>query len=468
MRFWRATVVVCLIISAGVCGVALGQLGGTFETVFVLDPTASGAPFISEATHACLGVEYVLANTAFELDSRLTTQGLQRVAFSGSTQLGQVALDSSLTFYPIGDEKSLLKTTIAPTHRYDLWSVYYVDSLRIENVNSSTDWQVQVSLDGTNWTVISPVLDASTHSTGDITLGSAVRYVEVVSVSGLLDSSYVSPELLTLIYSNSVWRSDLSVAGSEVSLYSTFILPVAGSPKLITSLSGPILDTAWLSASVELVSDPGECDLSFSSASAQISVPTTCIGTVVIDTSISCLGFGALTISVGDLLGDLSGLEWLTAGGVLEYELDQKTLTITPALNLEPGPCITLYGELVAGANPTDIQGISIYGLECVMTWNGLSLTSLSYLDDARLVSNKGSARCWEVLRLATEDQGCCGPIAFDCAVFFSKSSSSLFDVAEFDFELNAGLSDNLSFGIALVVEETGLSDMMFSFIYDW
>ena len=265
--------VLCLVVILGAWGSALGQLGRTFEVVIALDPGATSAlSFIDEGTFSSLGVEYALANSTFGFAAALTPDALERVAFDANMQLESIGLDSSLTFYPIGDEKALLKTTIAPKHQYNLWSVYYVDSLGVENVNSSLAWYVQVRVDGTSCTMISPVLGSETHTTGSIAVGMVVKYVEVVALTGLLESSFVSPELLFLEYSNSVWRSDLSIEGTDVGIYSTFVLPIAGSPKLVTMLSGPILDGAWLSASVEFLSDLGECDLGFHKAVAQVTV----------------------------------------------------------------------------------------------------------------------------------------------------------------------------------------------------
>ena len=460
-----------LIVCAGfvfaLSGATAAQFQGAFETVAAFDPSASGSLFLEDASYLTLEASYSLSGASFASQLRWTSGGLEYVGSSGSAQLGEIGLDSQLIFYPIGEAKTMLKTTTEPEHVYDLWRDYFIDSLLVENVNSTSDWQVRVSLDGTTWTTVSSVLGPAIHSTGIITVSRLIRYVRVQAIGGLLQSSFTSPETLTLDYSNCLWQSDFAVQLGEVSAFGTFILPTAGSRVFVGALSGPIANDWWLSLTLRLAADAGECDMSFQEAAAQLSIPS-CLGPLTVEARVDCLGFDELTISAFDLLAGVPTLDWVNATGVLTFETSTKQLLFTPRLNLEAGPCITVYGELITGSTSTEIGGVSIYGLECDVTLKSVTLTSLSYLDEYHFVPTKGSQLCWEMLRIATVDASCCGGIQFDCAICFSRSSSSLFGWAETDFEVSVGLGPTTTAGLVVVAEETGISYLEFSLRGEW
>jgi hypothetical protein len=59
----------------------------------------------------------------------------------------------------------------------------------------------------------------------------------------------------------------------------------------------------------------------------------------------------------------------------------------------------------------------------------------------------------WEAYNIATTDDGCCGPFAFDVTIFFAESSTLLFDVAELDAAFTIQISTQFTMGMTMGID---------------
>lgn len=75
----------------------------------------------------------------------------------------------------------------------------------------------------------------------------------------------------------------------------------------------------------------------------------------------------------------------------------------------------------------------------------------------------------WEMYKIETVDDACCGPLEFDIAVFFEQGSPNLFDVAKFEADLTLNVSPSLLFDMQMDYEiTTGLTLWTFGFTLRW
>ena len=134
----------------------------------------------------------------------------------------------------------------------------------------------------------------------------------------------------------------------------------------------------------------------------------------------------------------------------------QKTLTITPVLNLEEA-CLTVWAEIAQTGSLT-ITGLNIYGIGVEATWNGVTFYSASSLDPSKNVDVTGDADYWEVFTITSEGDGCCGGfLDFSVSTYFSSSSAMLFDWGETDAFFEFGISSNFSIRASFSVDVDGL-----------
>jgi len=211
------------------------------------------------------------------------------------------------------------------------------------------------------------------------------------------------------------------------------------------------------------VDTPGECDLPWQDITITAGFPFDCAD-VDAEIYFDCDGFQHVEFSVSGITL-LDG--WLTLGAVLTFELQTKTLVLTPVLNLGTDVCFDIYYTVNTSAGPT-IDSISFDGIGITSEISGVSFTGISYWGAA---AGKPEAlkTYWEMYSISTTNSECCGPLDFALSVFFTDTHTSLFDVAEFDASISYDMSNNFTFGIGFVYDVTaGLTTLDINFDVTW
>lgn len=193
------------------------------------------------------------------------------------------------------------------------------------------------------------------------------------------------------------------------------------------------------------------CDLDWTGVDITVDFPF-CCADVESTISFTCDGFVEACFDVDGIA--IPNLPWITIGAELCFELQTKTLTLTPTFNFGEIACFSLYidqdytGNLLFG--DIHIDGI---GLDC--TIGGVEFIGVSYWGD---VADKYKPSIlayqpyWEAYQIKTTDDGCCGPFSFDVTVYFDHAGF-LFDVAEFDANMEIQIATQFSFSMGIDIE---------------
>jgi hypothetical protein len=216
----------------------------------------------------------------------------------------------------------------------------------------------------------------------------------------------------------------------------------------------------------------GGCDLGWRGIDATVGFPFHCAG-VTATLAVDCAGFRSLSLEVDGIA--LSNIPWFRLGAKLRFELESKTLVLTPAFAFGADVCFSVYAcsDSDGGKGPlTALQILDIYvagiGLTCEV--GGVSFTGISFWGDgcaSLKPSTLGSH--WEMYRIATTEGACCGSFDFDVAVFFDVASTYLSDIAAFEASFSYDLGD--AFALTLGLDYTaasGLTEWTIGFDITW
>jgi hypothetical protein len=194
--------------------------------------------------------------------------------------------------------------------------------------------------------------------------------------------------------------------------------------------------------------DNNECDLPWSGVAITVGFPFCCAdvaGTLAFD----CDGFSSACFEVDGIA--IPNLPWVAIGAELCFELQTKTLQLAPSFDFGDIACFDLYiyqnydGNLHLG----DIY-IGGIGLECEI--GGVAFTGIS-IWDANIDKPSVMGDYWEYYNIATTDEGCCGPFAFDVSIFFDDDHNSLFDVDKFAANMSLQVATQFTFSMGIELE---------------
>lgn len=144
------------------------------------------------------------------------------------------------------------------------------------------------------------------------------------------------------------------------------------------------------------------------------------------------------------------------------FTLTEKTVTVKPMWNGMGQACFELYGNILVGQTPLEIQGIEIYGykLRCdfsscsyIELLSALNVSALEeLLDDEELFEDDE----FEYLKMAFCGPGCCGGnYVLGLAVYF-QLSDSLFGLSRIVGDLWAPIMANFDLRLSLGVTMGG------------
>jgi len=213
------------------------------------------------------------------------------------------------------------------------------------------------------------------------------------------------------------------------------------------------------------------CDLNWTGVDITIDFPFCCAdvaGTISFD----CTGFNSACFDVEDIV--LPNFAWMTLGAELCFELQTKTLTLTPSFDFGDVACFDVYMSIdsTAGVGPDtllSIGDISVAGIGVECTIGGVDFIGVSYWGIGDKPSILYGTDYWEAYQITTSDDGCCGPFDFSIAVYFSDDHTSLFDIAYFDASFSLQVAQQFTFGMGLgIAADTGLDYWSLTFTVTW
>lgn len=215
---------------------------------------------------------------------------------------------------------------------------------------------------------------------------------------------------------------------------------------------GLVTTTGLVEVDVELTfgdSLVAGCDLNWTGATITLGIPFCCAdasATVVFD----CNGFVEACLTVEDIV--VAYMPWLSLTAELCFELETKTLVLTPEFDFGADICFDVYitqaytggiGPLGGVLNVQDIS-ISGIGLECEI--GGVVFSGISYWGPAPKPGILEDTPYWEAYQIQTADLACCGDFTFDVAMFFDALGTELFDIAALYANFAYDLGENFTF----------------------
>jgi hypothetical protein len=220
--------------------------------------------------------------------------------------------------------------------------------------------------------------------------------------------------------------------------------------------------------SIELTLGDGVgCNFDFAGIVIEVAFPF-CCANVVSTVEFDCDGFVEATFGVDGIA--LPNLPWITLDALITFTMDEKTLVLTPTVDFGAVACFDIYidqateGNLIIG----DIT-ISGIGLSCEI--GGVEFTGISYWGEGTKPGLLKGTPYWEAYQIATTDDGCCGPFAFDITIYFLEGGLQLFDVAELIANMSIQIATQFTFSMGIDIDLTAdpaFTEWTLGFLVEW
>ena len=433
---------------------------------------AFGFPFAIQTdsdTYSKLKLAYTVSDWTFDSLSTFGISGLLSQQFGASGSLGLFVLNSQFLFSPIVGSAPISdsKSANEPEHRYDLGIPYFVDWVSVTSITMdtpTTTWRIRTSLDGTTWEGVSGVFTGNGPS-GQVPVGQIARYVAIVVVA----AGYVDQSSVQISVSAQSWITNVRLVRAGVTLYGTGTI-ATGTSGLSLGIIGSHGDNLPVTGVLSFIIAKPTCSLCFDKFEGTFAFSFGCLDLVTATLKVrntqtaTQSAFEEFALSVAGL--DV-GLPSITFDAKLVFALTEKTITLTPVLNLGTDTCFTVYASLGSGtAGPWEITSLSIYGIRISHAWDGVGFESLSYFDDLHYVKDT----YWERFTIKSVGDTCCaGRFEFSVSAYFDKTSLSLFDLAETEASLSFGLTDALTVRLkAVIASQGGPEELVFGWLFSW
>jgi len=199
-----------------------------------------------------------------------------------------------------------------------------------------------------------------------------------------------------------------------------------------------------------------------------------------------CDGLDYVSFSIEDLL--IGNLPWLAIDAELKFELQTKSLAITPKIVLGDILCFELYSTLDNKINVLSLDAIEIGGISLERKIGSVTVrdVTLFVLGDFGLTTERyGSVVMpivdiltqgidyypdyFEMFSIAYTGNACCnGEYGFLANVYFDENSTSLFSWAMMHVEARIPFGDSLLFSFGMEVAEAGWQYLALGFEVTW
>jgi len=211
--------------------------------------------------------------------------------------------------------------------------------------------------------------------------------------------------------------------------------------------------------------DDQVCDLPWQDVTIEVGFPF-CCADVSAEVYFTCDGFEYAQFGVVGIA--FPNLPWLTLDATLKFELQTKTLTLSPHFDLGADVCFDIYYDIASSGNLV-IGDITFNGIGLVCEIGGVSFTGISYWGTGTKPGILAGTSYWEAYQIATTDDSCCGPLDFDLTVYFTNTHVNLFDIDEFAANILYHMADNFTWGMGFEYKvATGLTELTISFDVTW
>jgi len=175
--------------------------------------------------------------------------------------------------------------------------------------------------------------------------------------------------------------------------------------------------------------DNDVCDLNWAELQLEASYPF-CCGEVSSTIEFDCDGFDYISFEAQKIT--IPNLPWFTISAELTFQVQTKTLVLSPSFDFGADVCFEVYAtQDVTGGTAPDVLTLGTFyvtGLKLECTIADIKFTGISYWGTVG-TKPAGLGDYWEMYRIESESDGCCGPFGFDIAVFFHEASTNLGDV---------------------------------------
>jgi len=331
----------------------------------------------------------------------------------------------------------------------------------------SGDWTVNISIDATEGSFadaldFTSVLNVN-YGIGGWTFGSATTFIDtgwsdqVFTAIGSL-GAYTFSSTLDLDPAGTFdeWKVEGGVAMGGMTFGAIFDLAAGKELSLDITASGAT-NLVTIGATLSFGLPENElCDLFWQGVTITAGFPF-CCADVAATLVFTCDGFQSATFCVYGLT--VANIPWISLDACLLFELESKTLTLTPHIDLGEVSCdFGLYADIVTtgGTGPLSVLTIGdivISGIDVGCTISGVEFYGVSYWGSGAKPGILAGTDYWEAYKISTTDDGCCGDFGFDVAVFFDVESTSLFDVAAFEANMSLGVASQFTFTMGLTYD---------------
>jgi len=248
------------------------------------------------------------------------------------------------------------------------------------------------------------------------------------------------------------WNIDGKLSLAGVLLDANFDLK-PNVTKLILTGTGSAGDIKNVSVAVTLGSGLG-CDFNFNEAKISFDLPFFCnCATITTTIDFTCAGFQYADFKVVGIA--IPTLPWVTITADLKFEVQTKTLTLSPKFNFGTFACVGLYVAQDYSGNLT-LGDIHIDGVYLSCTVGGITFTEQSYWGTGTKPDLLKGTSFWEAFQIKTSSDSCCGTdkFMFDITVYFDHGTQ-LFDVAEFVAHVTVPVTTQFKFTTGITLDLT-------------
>jgi len=211
-----------------------------------------------------------------------------------------------------------------------------------------------------------------------------------------------------------------------------------------------------------------------------------CVEDIATTLYMACQGFDYIKFALTRIE---TGIDWLNFDVDLTFQLQTKTLVLTPTINLGENTCIDVYAELLTDpAAMTSITGIGIYGLGFVSSFGNVTVKNLTVLNTGcyaitteeygSVIEDKADALkyghafypdYWEMFSIEVTGDGCCGgSYTFHANIYFKAGSASLFDWGMTHIEAKIPINAAFFLKSEVEVDTTGVDHIGMGISVSW
>jgi len=225
---------------------------------------------------------------------------------------------------------------------------------------------------------------------------------------------------------------------------------------------------------------PPTCDFDWYGVDITVDFPFSC-AVVASTISFDCAGFEYVKFEIVGIA--VPTLPWLTLDATLMFETQTKTLVLTPVIDFGPTLCFDLYlnmdglASVFPGFTGYTNGLIYIQGIGIEVEFGGVVFTGISFWDTSAIATGDkpgllADTIYWEAYQIATTDEGCCGPFAFDVTLYFLDTSPQLFTVSKVVANMSIQVATQFTFSTGISVDLDNLlgvfTEWTIGFLVEW